>query len=74
MTYPLLAVAVAIVGTSAERAKLRNGALLAQLSERRIWTVLGLRGRWCTSISVEVGPLRLWLTIEGRGHLLLGKR
>jgi hypothetical protein len=65
MTYPLLSIAVAIVGSSAERAELRNGAaLLVQLTERRIWTVLGLGSRWRSGTSVEIGCLRFWLAIE----------
>jgi hypothetical protein len=75
MTYPLLGIAVAIVGSSAERAELRNGAaLLVQLTERRIWTFLGLRSRWCSGTSVEIRGLRFWLAIERRRYLLLGKR
>jgi hypothetical protein len=74
MTYPLLAITVAIVSPSGEPTELRNGALLAQLTERCVWTVLGLRGRWCSGTSVEIRPLRLWLAIERRGNLLLGER
>ena len=75
MTYPLLGVTVAIVGSSGECAELRNGAtLLVRLTERRIWAVLGLGSRWCPGTSVEIGSLCVWLAIERCGYLLLGKR
>ena len=75
MTYPLLGLGVTVVSSSAERAELRDGAtLLVQLTERRIWTVLGLRSRWCSGTSVEIGSLCFWLTIERRRYLLLGNR
>jgi hypothetical protein len=70
-----LGIGVAIVGSSAERAELRNGTtLLVQLTERRIWAVLGLGSRRCPSTSMEIGSLCFWLAIKRRGYLLLGKR
>jgi hypothetical protein len=64
ITYPLLIVPVSIVGCSTERPKLRNRSLLSQLSERSVWTVLRLRGRWCSCTSMEVRALCIWLPIE----------
>jgi hypothetical protein len=48
--------------------------LLVQLTERRIWTVLGLGSRWCSGTGVEIGSLCFWLAIERRRYLLLGNR
>lgn len=69
----MLTVTIAIFSASAESTQLRNLALLTQLTKRSVRTVLGLGSRWRSCPSMEVRSLCLWLAVERRRDLLLGK-